>query len=199
MIDNENLILANDQNNQINKDDLGIRKLQHNLFMMGFDIVMINKIINIFNIKTEDEAIDYLIKNEDGMWKHPFIPKEDDVEEEEPKNILLTEPKNVMNNVFSKIKSASSDLTKDKNIINKINNDDDNDNYILKNNDDICEICGEGKQFHLIKEFNSNNNLDFIGEDFDEIKNIEEVLDVIILLLLIIIMMKIIKTNKILK
>ena len=54
MIDNENLILANDQNNQINKDDLGIRKLQHNLFMMGFDIAMINKIINIFNIKTED-------------------------------------------------------------------------------------------------------------------------------------------------
>ena len=180
MIDNENLILANDQNNQIKKDDLGIRKLQHNLFMMGFDIVMINKIINIFNIKTEDEAIDYLIKNENGMWKHPFIPKEDDVEEEEPQNILLTQPKNVMNNVFSKIKSASGDLTKDKNIINKINNDDDNDNFLIKNNDDICEICGEGKQFHLIKEFNSNNNIDFFGDDINDVKNIEEALDDVI-------------------
>ena len=181
MIDNENLILANDQNNQIKKDDLGIRKLQHNLFMMGFDIVMINKIINIFNIKTEDEAIDYLIKNENGMWKHPFIPKEDDVEEEEePKNILLTQPKNVMNNVFSKIKTASSDLKKNK-INNKIDNDDDNDNdnFLIKNDDDICEICGEEKQFHLIKEFNNNNNLDFLEDGIDEIKNVDEVLDII--------------------
>ena len=75
MIDNENLILANDQNNQINKDDLNMKRLQHNLIMMGFDISMINKIINIFNIKTEDEAIDYLIKNENGMWKHPYLKK----------------------------------------------------------------------------------------------------------------------------
>ena len=180
MIDNENLILANDQNNQIKKDDLGIRKLQHNLFMMGFDIVMINKIINIFNIKTEDEAIDYLIKNENGMWKHPFIPKEDDIEEEEePKNILLTQPKNVVNNVFSKIKTASSDLKKNK-INNKIDNDDDNDNFLIKNDDDdICEICGEEKQFHLIKEFNNNNIFDFLEDGIDEIKNVDEVLDII--------------------
>ena len=43
---------------------------------MGFDIIMINKIITYFNITSESEAIDYLIKDENGMWNHPFIPKE---------------------------------------------------------------------------------------------------------------------------
>ena len=177
MIDNENLILANDQNNQINKDDLNMKRLQHNLIMMGFDISMINKIINIFNIKTEDEAIDYLIKNENGMWKHPFIPKEEDVkEEEEFKNILISQPQNVMNNVFSKLKkTASTDTTKDKSDI-KINNDDDKDDFLMKINEDICEICGEEKQLHLIKEFN-NSKINLFDDEIEEIKYLDEIVN----------------------
>ena len=177
MIDNENLILANDQNNQINKDDLNMKRLQHNLIMMGFDISMINKIINIFNIKTEDEAIDYLIKNEKGMWKHPFIPKEEDVkEEEEFKNILISQPQNVMNNVFSKLKkTASTDTTKDKSDI-KINNDDDKDDFLMKINEDICEICGEEKQLHLIKEFN-NSKINLFDDEIEEIKYLDEIVN----------------------
>ena len=176
MIDNENLILANDQNNQINKDDLNMKRLQHNLIMMGFDISMINKIINIFNIKTEDEAIDYLIKNENGMWKHPFIPKEEDVkEEEEFKNILISQPQNVMNNVFSKLKkTASTDTTKDKSDI-KINNDD-KDDFLMKINEDICEICGEEKQLHLIKEFN-NSKINLFDDEIEEIKYLDEIVN----------------------
>ena len=41
-----------------------IKNIQQNLIMMGFDIIMVNKILSIFNIKTEEEAIDYLIKSE---------------------------------------------------------------------------------------------------------------------------------------
>ena len=69
--------------NLINKDinnnivfDSNIKKLQQNLFLMGFDIIQINKIITYFNITSESEALDYLIKGEDGMWNHPFVPKE---------------------------------------------------------------------------------------------------------------------------
>ena len=45
------------------KKDVRIIKLQENLLMMGFDIDMINKVIMHFNIRTENEAIDYLIKS----------------------------------------------------------------------------------------------------------------------------------------
>ena len=36
---------------------------------------MANKVISIFKIGCEEEAIDYLIKADDGLWNHPFIPK----------------------------------------------------------------------------------------------------------------------------
>ena len=36
---------------------------------------MANKVISIFKIGSEEEAIDYLIKADDGcLWNHPFIP-----------------------------------------------------------------------------------------------------------------------------
>jgi hypothetical protein len=58
-----------------NIQDERIKKTQENLIMMGFYIEMVNKIISIFKIRTEEEAPDYLIKNENGIWGHPFIPK----------------------------------------------------------------------------------------------------------------------------
>ena len=122
-IDISSPLFPNSQNIQ----DDGIKKTQENLIMMGFDIEMVNKIISTFKIRTEEEALDYLIKNENGMWEHPFIPKVEEEEEEDKKSII-------------------SSLSKS------------NKNNKIKLSEDICEICGESKNVHLIKEFNSNNN-----------------------------------------
>ena len=55
--------------------DSNIIRIQKNLIMMDFDIEMINKILLYFNIESEDQAIDYLTKNSEGLWQHPFIEK----------------------------------------------------------------------------------------------------------------------------
>ena len=70
-----------ENNKSLNKDS-SIKILQKNLIMMGFDISMVNKVISIFKITTENEALNYLIKSENGKWNHPFIPKEKDNMEE---------------------------------------------------------------------------------------------------------------------
>ena len=146
---NSNNLLNN--NNDNFQEDLNIRKLQQNLIMMGFDIIMINKIISYFKIRTENEALDYLIKTEDGMWNHPFIPKE---EINEPNNNnILERPKMMMNNVLSRIKSKEIS-----NSINPSPSFKENEVNEFKIENDICEICGELKDFHNIKEFNINNN-----------------------------------------
>ena len=49
-----------------------------------------------------------------------------------------------------------------------INNDNINDNkstLIKEFDEDICEICGESKQFHSIKELNSDNNNNIAKEN----------------------------------
>ena len=130
--------------NLINKDinnniefDSNIKKLQQNLFLMGFDIIQINKIITYFNITSESEALDYLIKGEDGMWNHPFVPKEKVILDDD--NSLLNPTKSVMNNVYTKIKKSS------------INNEIANSNIIIEN--DICDICEESIDVHKIKKY----------------------------------------------
>ena len=60
MIDETNLIPLDDNKNVKQKKDLRIMKIQHNLISMGFNIIMVNKIISNFNITNEEEAIDYL-------------------------------------------------------------------------------------------------------------------------------------------
>ena len=161
--------------------DSSIGKMQMNLVMMGFDIEMINKIITLFKINNIEEAIDYLIKSENGMWNHPFIPKEEEQKED----------KNVMNNVINTINSIKNtaslgqsvgDLVNDlnENIINinennnnnnNNNNNKNENNKINENEEDICEICGESKKFHIIKEFKNykNDNLENINEEIDKI------------------------------
>ena len=80
-----------------------------------------------------------------------------------------------MNNVFSKLKkTASTDTTKDKSDI-KINNDD-KDDFLMKINEDICEICGEEKQLHLIKEFN-NSKINLFDDEIEEIKYLDEIVN----------------------
>ena len=165
MIDNSNLLSSNDQKINIIKNDSRIMKIQQNLIKMGFDIEMINKIIYNFKINTEEEAIDYLIKSENGMWNHPFIPKEEDPNE--PPINILEQPKNVMSNVLTKIntlkrtKSFSTkkpildikDIDEEENNIIKTKNSNNIINVDKIYNEDICEICGEPKEFHNIKEF----------------------------------------------
>ena len=143
-------LINKDINNNIEYDS-SIKKLQQNLFLMGFDILMINKIISYFNITSESEAIDYLIKDEEGMWNHPFIPKEK--LRIETDNSLLNPQKIVMNNVLTRIKSSSI-------------NEAANNNTIIEN--DICDICEESIDFHRIKKYEIKHSIN--GKN-DENKN----------------------------
>ena len=172
MIDNSNLISPNFINNQNVQDDSNIRKLQQNLIMMGFDIMMVNKIISFYKIRTEDEALDYLIKTEDGMWIHPFIPKEINLNENN-NNKIFEQPKEMMNNVLTRINSLGlSNNLNQEDSINLNNNDTDLVNFRVFN--DICEICGESRDYHRIKEYiitNQNNNNNNIINNYREIFN----------------------------
>ena len=160
MIDNSILISTNTSINQNTQNDFGIRKMQQNLIMMGFDIIMVNKIISLYKIRTENEALDYLIKADDGMWNHPFIPKQINLEDN---NGILEQPKVMMNNMIVRINSfnipnslgqipqmpeiQTSNIGKN----NNIGADE------VKLDEDICEICGESKEYHKIKEYNVLN------------------------------------------
>ena len=151
-MDNLNLISTNliNNNNNINiiQEDSNIKRIQQNLIMMGFDITMVNKIILYFKIRTENDALDYLMKSDDGMWNHPFIPKE--VINEDHR--LLEQPKQMMNNVISHI----SNSVNKKASVNELGHNENKIDYKIEN--DICEICGELKEFHKIKDYNINNN-----------------------------------------
>ena len=158
MIENSNLLLKEPLLDNQNQNDLNARNLQQNLIRMGFDLIMINKIISIFKIRTENEALDYLIKTEDGMWNHPFIPKE--VNPDEENNGILEQPKAMMTNVITRINSLKiANPIKERTsslIASDFNSGE------IKIEDDICEICGESKDCHKIKEFiepDSNNNI----------------------------------------
>ena len=143
MKENSDIFSPNLLNNDI-KLDSSIKKLQQNLFLMGFDIIMINKIITYFNITSESEAIDYLIKDDSGMWHHPFIPKEKLILEKNNNSSILGPPK-IVNNVFTKIKNSS------------MNNEIANSNIIIEN--DFCDICEESINYHLIKKYEIKDNI----------------------------------------
>ena len=173
--------IINNQN--IQNDVNSIKKIQHNLIMMGFDIIMINKIISIYKIRTENEALDYLIKTDDGMWNHPFIPKLlneplknveiisynarnnasvidamrifwGEEEGDRRRNLLITRINslNLSNSITQIPQNQNSNINK--NITEDIDE--------IKINEEICEICGESKNYHKIKEYknlNEDNNL----------------------------------------
>ena len=126
----------------INYDgDVELQTLQQNLIMMGFDLLMINKVLTYFKIRQLNQAIDYLVKADDGLWNHPYINKiEEPEEKEEGRKSIIEEPKNVFGNMISKMKSIDSGtLTKKFSAAN------------------VCEICGESKDFHRIKnDFEEN-------------------------------------------
>ena len=77
------------------------------------------------------------------MWNHPFIPKE--IINEENNNRILQQPKLMMNSVINKISSS-------------VNQKEENENKIdYKIENDICDIWGELKDFHKIKDYDFNN------------------------------------------
>ena len=155
MIDDTNLLSTN-INNQT-------QTLQQNLIRMGFDIIMINKIISIFKITTENEALDYLIKTEEGMWNHPFIPKE--INPDEENNAFLEQPKAMMNNVLTRINSLGISNPIRERTSSLLQND--SKSGEIRVEDDICEICGESKNFHKIKDYIApdQNNILFKNEN----------------------------------
>ena len=162
-----NFISINNINNQNNfsEDNSYIGKLQENLILMGFDINMINKIISYFKIQTENEALDYLIKTEDGMWNHPFIKKQK-VEEELNNSLeILSKSKILMGSVINKIRPNDSKEPKNR-ISNSFNPNIIENNFL--NDSDICEICYEGKKFHKIKNFSLEDSK---SRGIDIIKN----------------------------
>ena len=159
MKEESTLISKDSLNNENVQKDISIRKMQQNLIMMGFDIIMLNKIISIYKIRTEAEALDYLIKTDDGMWNHPFIPK---IINPEDNNGILEQPKAMMNNMITRINSMnlSNSLSQMSQIpqiqtSNIIRSNSIVDNDEIKLDEEICEICGESKQYHKIKEYKS--------------------------------------------
>ena len=158
MIDTSNL-LSSDNLNEINlQDDIKIKGIQQNLIRMGFDIEMVNKIISIFKIRSEEEAIDYLIKADDGLWNHPFIPKV--IDSDELNNGILEQPKAMMSNVLTRINSLGITNTIQRSNSFKKSNDIESGDIKIEGN--ICDVCGESKEFHRIKEFiapKANNNI----------------------------------------
>ena len=123
-------------------NDSKIIQIQENLLMMGFDLNMINKILIHFNIQNVDQAIDYLIKSNDGKWNHPFVEYDDKILSNSNEEIINN---NIIDNVLNKVKTLNTDLINQK---------------------DICQICGEKKESHINVENNIyhddniiNNNL----------------------------------------
>ena len=135
-----------------NNMDSKIIKIQKNLIMMEFDIEMVNKILLYFNIQSEDQAIDYLTKNSEGLWGHPFIPKLNEEENNDEVNDNKSQDKDKNSSIIGEVKSKIITI-KNRGISNII--------YYPMNeqiNEQItsyCEICGELQKFHV----NNNNNI----------------------------------------
>ena len=143
-----------DVGNKINKNNIDskIITIQRNLIMMEFDIEMINKILLYFKIESEDQAIDYLTKNSKGLWGHPFIPKQNEEENNEDANDNKSQDKNssIMGEVKSKIITIKNRGIS--NIIYYPMNE-----QINEQTSSYCEICGESEKFHVNNNDISNN------------------------------------------
>ena len=151
--------------------EANIIRIQKNLIMMDFDIEMINKVILYFNIESEDQAIDYLTKNSDGLWKHPFIEKIND-----NNNNDETKDNNQIIKNNSLIKGMTTKITEFRNrgISNVIYDSFINEPQMISGNssdsNSICEICGEPESLHL-ESTNHNDEIAILENDFNnEIK-----------------------------
>ena len=156
--------------------DSNIIRIQKNLIMMDFDIEMINKILLYFNIESEDQAIDYLTKNSEGLWQHPFIEKIKD------NNMIIEEEENKDKNGLIKGMTSKIKELKNKSISNIVYDSFTNESHISSGDSNdhlsICEICGESESMHLNSnmENNDNNIEDFKHElIIDSNENLESI------------------------
>ena len=120
------------QNSEYIFVDKNAQVLQHRLLEMGFELTMINKVIIHLQVKTTQEALRYLIKNEnDGLWEHPFIP----IEEKPVANLSQGFPKpnteQLLNQALTTIGSGQK----------------------------LCDICGEPIQNHRIQNNNKEEEI----------------------------------------
>ena len=155
---------------QFNDDnsDSKIIKIQKNLIMMEFDIEMINKIILYFNIDSEDQAIDYLTKNSEGIWGHPFIPR---INDEINNDIIENKPQENDKNSISIIGDMKSKINtiKSKGISDIIYYQM-NDEQLTEQKELCCDICGEQEKYHIKTINNINEKKKDLIEDskFDD-------------------------------
>jgi hypothetical protein len=162
--------------------DSNIIRIQKNLIMMDFDIEMINKIILYFNIESEDQAIDYLTKDTNGLWGHPFVEKINDNNEVINNDNNDTNTNHVIQKKNSLIRGVTTKFTEFKNrgfsnvIYDSLTNEsqigsgDSSDNVL------ICEICGEPESLHLkVNNINENQNEDAKEEIAENIDNNHEI------------------------
>jgi len=116
---------------------------------MQFDITMINKIFENYNIESEQEAIDYLIQ-ENGLWNHPFILKSEKVEKVQAGNLQgsileRNNPSEIINSIIIKIKKVS-----------------------------LCEICGDPISIHNNKGNYSELSSNYSNENGNGFKKKKE-------------------------
>jgi len=149
--------------------DSNIIRIQKNLIMMDFDIEMINKILFFFNIESEDQAIDYLTKDSNGLWRHPFIERIND-NNEEIKNDINTSQ--VLQKKNSLINGVTTKFTEFKNrgfsnvIYDSLATEAQKSSGDSIDNALICEICGEPESLHF--KDNNRNVYDILHEDRKE-------------------------------
>ena len=142
--------------------DSKLQQLQKNLIKMGFDLGMINKVICYCNVKTEEEAIDYMIKNENDMWLHPFIPRQKNESGGNNDSFLIGNAGGTVGEALSKLKSSSAIFGKEKSFQH------------FDSGLDICEICGDPIAFHLNKEV-PQSYYDFINmKNYDYVEDMEK-------------------------
>ena len=142
-------VIINVDNNN-NKLDSKIIRIQRNLIKMEFDIEMVNKILLYFQIESENQAIDYLTKNSEGLWGHPFIQKIKDDDNNNNNNKIVNDSENNMHDntsiTFESMKSKINTI-KNQGISNIIYYP--MDEMTDETNGLVCEICGDLEQFHV--------------------------------------------------
>ena len=136
--------------------DSNIIRIQKNLIMMDFDIEMVNKILFHFKIESEDQAIDYLTKNSEGLWQHPFIEKMKD-----NNNIFIDEENKEKNGLIKGMTTKIKEL-KNRSISNIVYDSFTAESHISSGDssetNSICEICGEPESLHINSNLENNNN-----------------------------------------
>ena len=144
---------------------------------MDFDIEMVNKVLLYFNIESEDQAIDYLSKNSEGLWMHPFIEKINDEHKNNEESKEENDNHSLIKGMTSKIKNLKNQGFS--NIIYNSLTSESQGNSLDSEPGMVCEICGEPESLHIKNNIENNNNINNNINLIEDVKqdNIIENLD----------------------